>query len=107
MKQDITLKKLFRNNLFFSDFVNAIYFNGNQIVHSENCTDCDLSTINNGLRIMDVVKKVWIEDRFVYFGIENQLVMDDSMPLRMLESIAGFEIRQRIELQKKIRKLRC
>ena len=104
MNLDIVLKKLFSNEEVFSDFANAIFYEGKNVVQPLFCSPCDAATITNGMHVMDVVKKVRIQDEDIFIGIENQLVCDDSMPLRILESIAGFSKRERIAIQRRNKK---
>ena len=104
MNLDIVLKKLFFNEEVFSDFVNATFYEGECVVHPSFCSSCDTATITNGMHVMDVVKKIRIQNEDIFIGIENQVVCDDSMPLRILESIAGFSKRERIAIQRRNKK---
>ncbi|MFI3208493.1 MAG: Rpn family recombination-promoting nuclease/putative transposase [Eubacteriales bacterium] len=92
-KPDPELKDFFRKPEHFADVFNGACFGGEQVLAPENLQeiDTDVSGIlvckeyrESLVRNRDVLKKAMDGTKFVILGIENQSVVDYTMPLRVM-----------------------
>lgn len=112
LKPDAVMKDYWRNNRRFSTLVNAILFEGEQVVSNDDIEelDTDESTIVNedsqdprGInRNRDLLKRVVINNIPVVIGIENQQKCDLQMVLRDLEYTSLYYTIQRKNGKKEI-----
>lgn len=91
--KDVILKNFWRDNEHFADLFNAVIFNGEQLLTSDNLTemDTDVSTTikskiyNESItRNRDVVKKMCDGIKFNILGLEIQDKTHYAMPLRTM-----------------------
>ena len=94
LKTDSLLKDYFTDHCHFADMINAVIFDGRQVVHPDHVTDYDISTStyydDKGATVTidrdrDVIRKVTIGDSSILVGIENQSQEDWNMLFRVLE----------------------
>ena len=94
LKTDSLLKDYFTDHCHFADMINAVIFDGRQVVHPDHVTDYDISTSTyyddkGGTvtidRDRDVIRKVTIGNSSILVGIENQSQEDWNMLFRVLE----------------------
>lgn len=92
-KQDPELKEFFRDSEHFTDLFNGVCFGGKQILHPEDLQemDTDVSGVlvakeyrTSLVRSRDVLKRAVNGTQFVLLGVENQNVVDYTMPLRTM-----------------------
>lgn len=92
-KADVRLKEFWRSNERFADLVNAVVFEGEQVLKAQDLQEMDADT--SGMvqirdreialnRMRDVVKKAAFGVEFAVFGVEAQMTVHYAMPLRTL-----------------------
>lgn len=92
ISSDIACKLLFRNPYYFSSFVNAVLFDGNQIIAPLEVKDyvSDVSSImikngsyfKNIKRYRDITKKIPHKGIYHVLGVEHQSTIDQKMVVR-------------------------
>lgn len=109
-KVDPTLKDYFRDKVHFADFLNGIYFSGQQVLLPEHLSvvDTDMSTVVEGKngtvsfnRNRDVIMKDNQNGIYVLNAIENQKAIDYTMPVRVFVYDALMYNQQLKQLKKK------
>ena len=109
-KADPTLKDYFRDKVHFADFLNGIYFSGQQVLSPEHLSvvDTDMSTVVEGKkgtvsfnRNRDVIMKNNQNGIYVLNAIENQKAIDYTMPVRVFVYDALMYNQQLKQLKKK------
>ncbi|WP_270855268.1 Rpn family recombination-promoting nuclease/putative transposase, partial [Longibaculum muris] len=109
-KADPTLKDYFRDKVHFADFLNGIYFSGQQVLSPEHLSvvDTDMSTVVEGKkgtvsfnRNRDVIMKDNQNGIYVLNAIENQKAIDYTMPVRVFVYDALMYNQQLKQLKKK------
>ena len=89
-EKDITQKLLEDHNDVFADIINALVFNGEQVIQPEQLeTVSTLSTYKMSGKIRSQerdVLKAWKHGqiRIAMYGLENQTTVDADMPLRII-----------------------
>lgn len=92
-KPDPELKEFFRVPEHFADLFNGVCFGGEQVLNADELVeiDTDVSGVlvskvyrESVVRNRDVLKTVVSGTRLVIFGVENQNVIDYTMPLRVM-----------------------
>ena len=121
MKKDLLSKEFYSDDSRFADIINGIGCMGEQVVCDTDLSDMDTQTgiwripqfIRNtgktghkrdSFRVRDLVRKTAFGMNFAIIGIENQDVIDYSMPLRSLSYDTGEYERQAARVRKSIRK---
>ncbi|MFQ6791296.1 MAG: hypothetical protein ACLRT4_00680 [Thomasclavelia sp.] len=84
---DINARIYFANKDRFTDFSNAVAFNGKPVLTEENCYDfnSDVAARFGNIvldRRRDIIYHCVIENHDVLIGLENQTWMDKTMPIR-------------------------
>lgn len=79
LTRDVELKDFFKNNERFTSIVNAILFHGKKVIFPNNVRELDSveSMITDKTIVshkQDVIKLVWIDDRYVIIAMKNQRV---------------------------------
>lgn len=100
---DVELKEFWRDNERFSDLFNTVLFNGQTVLDSDLLVeeDTEVSGIvaydamrQSIVRTRDIVKKSIGEQEYLILGIENQMKVDYTMPLRVMVSDALGYLKQ-------------
>lgn len=122
MEADVSWKKFFRDDERYADVINGIGCGGQQLVTGEDLQEADTQTVlgtmysnrlgtdgrnrkkAHGTRIRDAVRKVAFGVNFVIVGIENQELVDYSIPLRCMVYDAGEYEKQASKVRKTFRK---
>ena len=88
MEKDKQWVKFFEDNARYSDVINGIGCNGEQVIRPDDLTELD--TKMNG-KYRDMLRKAAFGVGFANIGIENQETVDYSMPIRIMEyDIASY-----------------
>lgn len=113
---DIILKNFWRQNEYFADLINAVVFEGEQVIASDMLTelDTDVSGIismpeyeESLKRARDVVKKSALGLEFIVWGLENQQKVHYAMPLRtMIYDALGYLKEYQVLVKDRKRKVR-
>ena len=107
---DSTCKKLLRDEGCFADLCNYAFFQGRQVIKSEELVsrENDLSTLIGNVekpteikRYRDVVRKAGIHGDYVIIGVEHQSTFDKNMIFRILNYDATTYINQ-VESKKEV-----
>lgn len=92
-KPDPELKEFLRKSERFADLFNAVCFEGEQVLSAANLSeiDTDVSGViafkeyrESLVRNRDVIKKAVDGTKFLILGVENQVAVDYTMPLRVM-----------------------
>lgn len=114
-KPATVLKEFFAKPEHFADVINAVFFEGNEVIRPEMLREVDAdvsSTINvrgktiSLERFRDVVKKTVFGCDWVIIGIENQMKVHYGMPLRTMIYDALNYLKQCEELKENHKKER-
>ena len=102
-QKDILLKNYFTPDIF-ADAINAIVYDGKQVVTPERMNPIDIETqrvedengnVKTDTRLRDSAKVVEVDDAiYCLFAIEHQSVEDYTMPLRIMEYDVREYLRQ-------------
>ena len=102
-QKDILLKNYFTPDIF-ADAINAIVYDGKQVVTPERMNPIDIETqrvedengnVKTDTRLRDSAKVVEVDDSiYCLFAIEHQSVEDYTMPLRIMEYDVREYLRQ-------------
>ena len=88
---DSACRTFFSNDLYFASFINAILFDGKQVIHPErlvryeNDTSLiidDTKSVEDKKRRRDIVVKTDVDGIYCLFGIEHQSTIDQEMVIR-------------------------
>ena len=100
---DTTCKQLLRDEAWFADLCNALYFHGRQVIKPENLIsqENDVSTLIGKeplpmemKRYQDIVRKASINGDYMIIGVEHQSTLDKNMIIRILNYDAQLYINQ-------------
>ena len=100
---DTTCKQLLRDEAWFADLCNALYFHGRQVIKPEDLIsqENDVSTLigkellpMETKRCRDIVRKVSINGDYMIIGVEYQSSLDKNMIIRILNYAAQLYINQ-------------
>ena len=92
-QNDVVMKEFWRDNKHFADIVNAVVFDGEQVVIADELQEVDTDVSGSIIvdeyketlkRIRDVVKKYYYGVEFNIIGLEVQENVHLAMPLRTL-----------------------
>lgn len=120
MAQDMEWKGYFSDDERYADIINGIVFYGRQVVTKQDLQELDTqlgflhgkSMIRRwrsafdrrGVRIRDTVRKAAFGINFAVIGIENQEVIDYSIPLRGMAYDVGEYEKQASRIRREVRK---
>ena len=101
MEKDKSWEKFLEDNVRYSDVINGIGCNGEQIVRPENLSELDTRTHG---KYRDMLRKTAFGVGFAIIGIENQETVDYSIPIRILEYDVGSYRKQKAKIVRRNRK---
>lgn len=120
MVQDTGWKEFFSDDERYADLINGIGCKGQQMVAKEDLQELDTQTgffrsLNfmsrlsfgverRSIKIRDMIRKAAFGVNFAIIGIENQEIIDYSIPLRNLVYDVGEYEKQAAKIRKEIRK---
>ena len=114
MEIDVCWKEYFRDDARYADLINGIGCNGQQLVKANDLQETDSQMVigkrykalekGGRIHIRDMVRKVAFGVNFAIIGLENQEMVDYSMPLRCLEYDVGEYEKQAGRIRRKLRK---
>lgn len=119
MKRDVLGKTFFSDDERYADLINGLGCGGEQVVTEDDLQELDSQVLTwkmdiqgkkirrkKTVKIRDLVRKTAFGVNFAIIGIENQEIIDYSMPLRgMLYTVGEYE-RQAAKIRRTIRKKR-
>lgn len=116
MEMDVCWKEYFRDDARYADVINGLGCAGRQLVNGEDLQEVDTQTIlgrryrvfgkGAKVRIRDMIRKVAFGVNFAIIGLENQEIVDYSMPLRCMMYDVGEYEKQAGKIRRKLRKLK-
>lgn len=101
MAQDIEWKGYLADNDRYADIINGVVCGGKQIITGGDLYELDAQGKN---KARDILRKAAFGVNFAIIGIENQEIIDYSMPLRNMLYDAGEYEKQVAKIRKKVRK---
>ena len=126
MNKDIGWKGYLADNDRYADIINGICCNGRQMVAGSDLKELDTQTgflrkplfagtnsskgtknfkkSDRRIKIRDTIRKAAFGVNFAIIGIENQEIIDYSMPLRIMSYDAGEYEKQAAKIRREIRK---
>ncbi|MGN0141488.1 MAG: hypothetical protein ACI4AD_04620 [Roseburia sp.] len=125
MEHDVGWKGFLSDEERYADVINGIVCGGKQVVKASDLQEVDtqseflhgpdlLRSVSSGMKrgrrnvkIRDMVRKAAFGMNFAIIGIENQEMIDYSMPLRNLSYDAGMYERQASKIRKEVRRNRA
>ncbi len=111
-EKDITTKTLESHNQVFADIVNGLLFGGEAVLNADDLTPADKDShykTDGKIRSQERdVSKFWhnANIKIAFIGIENQVVPDELMPVRIL-SYDGAVYRNQYRQKKKSKNKKC
>ncbi len=121
MGKDVGWKGYFSDDERYADIINGIGCKGRQVVKKEDLQEMDTQTgflhgpkflqklpavKKNHVKIRDSIRRAAFGVNFAIVGIENQEVIDYSIPLRNMSYDVGTYEKQAAKLRKEVRKNR-
>lgn len=101
MEKDKQWVKFFEDNVRYSDVINGIGCNGEQVIQPKDLIELD--TRMSG-KYRDMLRKVAFGVGFAIIGIENQETVDYSMPIRIMEYDIESYRKQKAKIVRRNRK---
>ena len=98
LKKDNGWDKFFEDNERYSDIINGIGCQGQQIVKASDLSELDIKVSG---KYRDMLRKAAFGVGFAIIGIENQETIDYGLPIRILEYDIGHYRRQKNRIAKR------